>query len=115
VVNRGGTIWGAGYENSLVEHTDAIPTPREARMRLGVTAAAVLSVVLGMVVAGIGALRPVHEGWLALAAFLLVLSSTVQMLRHGASGLQPLPLAAWVRCFHALGIAQDQVEVRAIV
>lgn len=52
-------------------------------LRLGTVTAVLLSIVLGVILARIGALRPLHEGWLALAAFVLVLSCTVHMLRHG--------------------------------
>lgn len=54
-------------------------------LRMGVVTAVLLSIVLGVVLARVGALRPVHEGWLAVAAFVLVLSCTVHMLRHGKS------------------------------
>lgn len=52
-------------------------------LRLGVATAVLLSIVLGVILARIGALQPLYEGWLALAAFVLVLSCTVHMLRHG--------------------------------
>lgn len=52
-------------------------------LHLGAATAVLLSVALGVVLARIGSLQPVHEGWLAFAAFALVLSCTVHMLRHG--------------------------------
>jgi high-affinity iron transporter len=52
-------------------------------LRWGVISAVVLSIVLGLVLARVGAMQPIHEAWLALAAFVLVLSCTVHMLRHG--------------------------------
>jgi high-affinity iron transporter len=52
-------------------------------LRWGVISAVVLSIMLGVVLARVGAMQPIHEAWLALAAFVLVLSCTVHMLRHG--------------------------------
>jgi high-affinity iron transporter len=52
-------------------------------LRWGVITAVTLSIALGIVLARVGAMQPIHEAWLALAAFFLVLSCTVHMLRHG--------------------------------
>lgn len=52
-------------------------------LRLATVTAVTLSIVLGVILARIGALQPIYEGWLALTAFVLVLSCTVHMLRHG--------------------------------
>jgi high-affinity iron transporter len=52
-------------------------------LRWGVIAAVALSIMLGVILARVGAMQPIHEAWLALAAFVLVLSCTVHMLRHG--------------------------------
>jgi high-affinity iron transporter len=52
-------------------------------LRWGVVTALALSVALGVLLARVGAMQPAHEGWLALAAFVLVLSCTVHMLRNG--------------------------------
>jgi len=52
-------------------------------LRIGATTAVLLSVALGVILARIGSLQPLHEAWLALAALVLVLSCTVHMLRHG--------------------------------
>lgn len=52
-------------------------------LHMATATAVAMSVVLGVLLAHIGALQPLHEGWLALAAFVLVLSCTVHMLRHG--------------------------------
>jgi high-affinity iron transporter len=41
------------------------------------------SVVLGIILARYGAMQPIHEAFLALAAFFLVLSCTWHMMRHG--------------------------------
>ena len=52
-------------------------------LRWGVITAVLLSVALGVLLSRVGAMQPLHEAWLALAAFVLVLSCTVHMLRHG--------------------------------
>lgn len=52
-------------------------------LRWGVAVAVLLSIVLGIILSRIGAMQPLHEAWLASAAFVLVLSCTVHMLRHG--------------------------------
>jgi high-affinity iron transporter len=52
-------------------------------LRWATVAAAVFSVGLGVVLARIGGLSSLNEAWLASAAFALVLSCTVHMLRHG--------------------------------
>ena len=52
-------------------------------VRWGVATAVLLSVGLGLVLSRVGAMQPLHEAWLAIAAFVLVLSCTVHMLRHG--------------------------------
>ncbi|MGL4575847.1 MAG: FTR1 family iron permease [Burkholderiaceae bacterium] len=52
-------------------------------LRWGVVLAVLFSIALGIVLAHVGAMQPIHEAWLALAAFVLVLSCTVHMLRHG--------------------------------
>jgi high-affinity iron transporter len=52
-------------------------------LRWGAGTALALSIVLGVVLARVGAMEPVHEAWLAVAAFVLVLSCTIHMLRHG--------------------------------
>ncbi|CAN7545803.1 FTR1 family iron permease [Duganella sp. LjRoot269] len=52
-------------------------------MKLGVVVAIVGSVILGIVLAELGALTPASEGWLALMAFSLVSSCTVHMVRNG--------------------------------
>lgn len=54
-----------------------------APLRLGVVAALLLSAALGVVLARIGAMSPLVEGWLATIAVLLVLGCVVHMLRHG--------------------------------
>lgn len=57
---------------------DLLPT-----VRIAVATAVLLSVLAGIALAGSAALQPLHEAWLALAAFVLVLSCTVHMNRHG--------------------------------
>lgn len=52
-------------------------------LRWGAATAVVLSIALGVLLSRVGAMQPVHEAWLAVGAFVLVLSCTVHMLRHG--------------------------------
>ena len=54
-----------------------------AALRWATVAAVVFSVGLGVVLARIGGLSSLNEAWLASAAFALVLSCTVHMLRQG--------------------------------
>jgi high-affinity iron transporter len=66
-------------------------------VRAAVATALMLSVLLGVALARDGALQPLHEAWLALGAFALVLSCTVHMNRHGkqiASGIRQRLAAA---------------------
>ena len=53
-----------------------------AALRGGVGSAVAVSVGLGLVLAGVGGLSSLNEAWLASAAFVLVVSCTVHMLRH---------------------------------
>jgi high-affinity iron transporter len=54
-----------------------------AALRWGTAVAVAGSVLLGVLLARVGAMQAIHEAWLALAAFVLVLSCTVHMMRHG--------------------------------
>lgn len=54
-----------------------------AAARWGVACAVLLSIALGVVLSRVGAMQPLHEAWLAVAAFVLVLSCTAHMLLHG--------------------------------
>lgn len=69
-------------------------------VRAAVATAVLLSVLLGVALARDGALQPLHEAWLALGAFALVLSCTVHMSRHGkfiAGGIRQRLAAAGQR------------------
>jgi high-affinity iron transporter len=52
-------------------------------LHAGVVVALLGSLTLGVVLARYGAMQPIHEGVLALAAFVLVLTCTWHMMRHG--------------------------------
>jgi high-affinity iron transporter len=52
-------------------------------LHAGVVVAVLGSLALGVVLARYGAMQPIHEGVLALAAFVLVLTCTWHMMRHG--------------------------------
>ncbi len=52
-------------------------------LRSGTAVAVVLSIALGVVLARVGAMTPIWEAWLALAAAVLVIGCTVHMLRMG--------------------------------
>ena len=54
-----------------------------AALRWGIASAVTASVALGLVLARVGGLSSLNEAWLASAAFVLVVSCTVHMLRHG--------------------------------
>jgi len=69
-----------------ISATYLIQTGRRPLLRAinwGVVTAVLMSVTLGIVLAHIGGMTPIWEGYLALLASVLVVSCTVHMLRHG--------------------------------
>ena len=54
-----------------------------AALRWGIASAVAVSAGLGLMLASVGCLSSLNEAWLATAAFVLVVSCTVHMLRHG--------------------------------
>ena len=106
-------------------------TGREALVsgiRAGVVSAIVLSAVLGMVLARIGALSPAWEGVMALVAAVAVITCTVHMLRMGRhmkaaidgklgrATLRPGPRAWWaVYAFALFMVGREGVETATMV
>lgn len=59
-------------------------------VNLGVAAALLASAGVGIALARLGAMRPLYEGYLALAALALVGSCTIQMHKHGPRAAETL-------------------------
>lgn len=69
-----------------ISATYLIQTGRRPLLRAvhwGVVVAVLMSVTLGIVLAHVGGMTPIWEGYLALLAAVLIVSCTTHMLRHG--------------------------------